>query len=1192
MLVGAGILLLFALAVISFVPPAPTIHALAPSSQDAPQPHVGFDTLDDWVAAGEYMNAGLLFANFPCIDKDDNDTCDYNGRFTTVTYRFDVMHGGADADNCEGQGLGIVRTFPESRSYNSWRTLSPIPLRIDRNCPLRAYTMKCTVTYTEPGSDVAIPVTCNGMDFTVGSVQQPATATPTETATPTATATATPTQKPPPSARIDGLPSTFDQGQPASFNMIFESLDDVDQYGYRADVTDEGNNAADNCEGTGLGGVGQYTAQLTGVVNGQVTVPGVIDANCPAGTYTVTVTLFATSGSGFTVTQVFQVLESLQSIVEPDTPTPTATPTQKPPPSARIDGLPATFDQGQQTPFNMIFEALDDADQYGYRADVTDEGNNAADNCEGTGLGGVGQYTAQLTGVVNGQVTVPGVIDANCPAGTYTVTVTLLATSGFGFTVTQEFQVLESLQSIVEPDTPTPTATPTQKPPPSARIDGLSSTFDQGQQTPFNMIFEALDDADQYGYRADVTDAENNAADDCEGTGLGGANQYTAQLTGVVNGQVTVPGVIDANCPAGTYTVTVTLLATSGFGFTVTQVFQVLESSQSIVEPDTPTPTATPTNTPTPTATNTNTPEPTATATNPPPPTATATAAPTPTPTTEIAHPPPRKQEEPTATPMPTATALPTPTATQTATATPTPTATPIPTFTPTVTPTDDQTNELLDSTIPVVVDQTAATGADSGEAAPTPLAASDPDDSGTGWPGHYASGRSVWSCHDLTALVNSLTALRQTMTAGDYPQAVTQPEIMNARLGPGLAYDVITTLPQGTRANIIGVDPRGEWYQFEISHIEIPVWIFQSLATVEGSLDNVSQVPAEDLALLPISGAPGSRPVAVIQPEVMNVRLGPDLDYEVLTTLPQGTQVNIVGIDPSGEWLQVELEGMTSLGWLYRDLVQVDCPLANVRRITEREISLQPAAITQPYALYAYSGPGLAYDTVAILPRGTWAKIIAIGDCPPTVWYQLEVAGLDEPVWVPRDFVKVAVGSLAGIPLYGATDFDPPADAGNDRPIAVTLPITLNVRTAPGLDNDVVAVVPQGTQARIYGIDPNESWFLVEMDGHSSLVWIYRYMTQVEGSLVGVRRVTTPEIAAQPAVLIQPRAVFARSGPGMEYDAVTILPKGTWAPITGIVPQTGWLRIQVPGMADPVWIHCDLVKIIGSLAAVPQVVP
>ena len=897
-------------------------------------------------------------------------------------------------------------------------------------------------------------------------------------------------------------------------------------YSYRADVTDAENNAADDCEGTGLGGANQYTAQLTGAVNGQLSVPGVIDANCPAGTYTVTVTLLATSGSGFTVTQEFQVLESSQSIVEPDTPTPTATPTatptQKPPPSGRIDGLPATFDQGQQTPFNMIFEALDDAVQYGYRADVTDAENNAADDCEGTGLGGANQYTAQLTGAVNGQLSVPGVIDANCPAGTYTVTVTLLATSGSGFTVTQAFQVLESLQSIVEPDTPTPTATPTNTPTPTATNTNTpeptaTATNPPSQQSPPQQQLPATN--------------------------------------------TPVPTATNTNTPEPTATATNP------------------PSQQSPPQQQLPA-----TNTPVPTATNTNTPEPTATATNPPPPTATATAAPTPTPTTEIAYQPPRKQEEPTATPMPTATALPTPTATQTAT------ATPIPTLTPTVTPTDDQTNELLDSIIPVVVDQTTATGADSGEADPAPTAASAPDDSGGGSPDHYAAGRSVWNCQDLSALVNSLTALRQTMTAGDYPQAVTQPEIMNARLGPGLAYDVITTLPQGTRANIIGVDPRGEWYQLELSHIEIPVWVYQSLANVEGSLDNVPQVSIEELALLPISGAPGSRPIAIIQPEIMNVRLGPDLDYEVLTTLPQGTQVKVVGIDPSGEWLQVELEGMTSLGWLYRELVQVDCPLANVRRITEREISLQPAAITQPYALYAYSGPGLAYDTVAILPRGTWAKIIAIGDCPPTVWYQIEVPGLDEPVWVPRDFVKVAIGSLAGIPLYGATDFDPPA--ADDRPIAVTLPITLNVRTAPGLDHDVVAVVPQGTQARIYGIDPNESWFLVDMDGHSSLVWIYRYMTQVEGSLVGVRRVTTQEIAAQPAVLIQPRAVFARSGPGMEYDAVTILPKGTWATITGVGPLSEWVRIQVVGMDEPVWVPCNLVKTTGSLAAVPQIVP
>ena len=462
-------------------------------------------------------------------------------------------------------------------------------------------------------------------------------------------------------------------------------------------------------------------------------------------------------------------------------------------------------------------------------------------------------------------------------------------------------------------------------------------------------------------------------------------------------------------------------------------------------------------------------------------------------------------------------------------------------------------------------------------------------DDTGGDTPDHYAGDRTVWGCQEHSDLITWLAALRQTMTPGSYPQAVTQPQSMNARLGPGLAYDVITTLPQGTRATIIGVDPRGQWYQVEITGLDIPVWVYQSLITVEGSLANVPTVSAEELAKLPISGATGSRPIATIQPEVMNVRIGPGIDHDVLTTLPQGTQVAVVGIDPGGEWLQVELDGFSSLGWVYRDLVEVDCPLVNVRRITDGEISRQPAALTQPYALYAYSGPGLAYDIVATIPRGTWAEIIAVGDCPPNIWYQIIVPGLDEPVWVIRDFVKVAVGSLAGIPRYGVTDFFPPAP--DDRPIAVTQPITMNVRSGPGLQYDVVAVVPQGTQARIFGIDPTGDWILVELPGHSALVWIFCHMTQVRGSVEGVRRVTAAEVAAQPAVLVQPGAVFASSGPGNEYSASAILPKGTWARITGIGPDPQWLRIELPGLDVPVWVHFDSVKLVGSLTGVPHVI-
>ena len=340
---------------------------------------------------------------------------------------------------------------------------------------------------------------------------------------------------------------------------------------------------------------------------------------------------------------------------------------------------------------------------------------------------------------------------------------------------------------------------------------------------------------------------------------------------------------IDARCPSGTHTLTVKLIAGGGFIYTATQTFQVNGGSLS------------------PTATATNPPRQQPPQQQPPQkqPTATNTPAPTNTPTQKVSYSPPpqQKQPVPTATPMPIATAP------------PTQTPTPAPTLTPTVTPADDLTGDFPDRITIIVDDEDIDLGTDTDTAASASQTTS-ADDAGSGWPGHYAAGRSVWDCQDLGALVDWLANHRRTMTPGAYPQAVTQPEIMNARLGPGLAYDVITTLPQGTRANIIGIDPRNEWYQLELSHLELPVWIHRSLVSVEGSLANVPEVPAAELAELPIAGAPGSRPVAFIVPEVMNVRLGPGFDYEVLTTLPQGTKVEVVGIAPGGEWLQVELEG------------------------------------------------------------------------------------------------------------------------------------------------------------------------------------------------------------------------------------------------------------------------------------------
>ena len=379
-LVGAVILLLFALAVISFVPPAPVIHALSPSLQGETQPTVAieFNIYNSKEEFGTPIHARLTFTNFQDITCDKNDGGTHHTAFDDPCYFQAEVHrrppDSGRVSECEGTGLGGPRSFSKGTGVRKVIRFGLTSTPTD--CPVGLYMLKVklkesnkTVVATAsanfeiiPGQPTNTPAPTSTSTYTPAPSATPTetpipTATPTATATatatatptatptvdngqnlpqedPTATPTSTPTPKPPPSARIDGLSSTFDQGQQASFNMIFEALDDADQYGYRADVTKEDRDDADDCEGTGLGGVGQYTAQLTGAVNGQITVPGVIDAGCPAGIYTVSVTLMATSGFGFTVTQEFQVLESSQSIVEPDTPTPTATPTDTPTPTA------------------------------------------------------------------------------------------------------------------------------------------------------------------------------------------------------------------------------------------------------------------------------------------------------------------------------------------------------------------------------------------------------------------------------------------------------------------------------------------------------------------------------------------------------------------------------------------------------------------------------------------------------------------------------------------------------------------------------------------------------------------------------------------------------------------------------------------------------------------------------------------
>ncbi len=334
-------------------------------------------------------------------------------------------------------------------------------------------------------------------------------------------------------------------------------------------------------------------------------------------------------------------------------------------------------------------------------------------------------------------------------------------------------------------------------------------------------------------------------------------------------------------------------------------------------------------------------------------------------------------------------------------------------------------------------------------------------------------------------------------------PLAITIPEIMNVRSGPGLTYDIVTTVPAGTQGTIVGTDPNDDWYQVEIAGVEGQVWIYQDLTTLVGSLTGVKQYTALEITQL-TTGTPtgdGSVPLAITIPELMNVRTGPGLTYNIVTTVHAGTQGYIYGIDPDNDWFHIELEGFDTRVWVYQDLTTVLGSLASVKLYTLQEIA-----------------------------------------------------------------------QLLGTP-----------GADGTVPLAITVPITMNVRTGPGLAYDVIGIVPEGTQGRIFGIDPDDDWFQIELEGLDTLVWVYQDLTTVIGSLAGVKWVTLEELALLPAAITQPTLLNARAGPGLTYDILTTIPQGTWTKITGIDPQGEWYRVELYDLDQPAWIFRDYTKVAGG---------
>jgi N-acetylmuramoyl-L-alanine amidase len=135
-----------------------------------------------------------------------------------------------------------------------------------------------------------------------------------------------------------------------------------------------------------------------------------------------------------------------------------------------------------------------------------------------------------------------------------------------------------------------------------------------------------------------------------------------------------------------------------------------------------------------------------------------------------------------------------------------------------------------------------------------------------------------------VVALIATATSHAQNVQ-GTY---ITTADVQ-VRRGPGTNYEVIATVPQGIKVQVVGRD--GQWLRVQSKQGHPPGYIDEQFVRPLDTQITQAATP---------SGAG-----AYLTTSEVNLREGPGTKHKVIRRIPKGIKINVVGGE--GNWLRVE---------------------------------------------------------------------------------------------------------------------------------------------------------------------------------------------------------------------------------------------------------------------------------------------
>ncbi len=137
-------------------------------------------------------------------------------------------------------------------------------------------------------------------------------------------------------------------------------------------------------------------------------------------------------------------------------------------------------------------------------------------------------------------------------------------------------------------------------------------------------------------------------------------------------------------------------------------------------------------------------------------------------------------------------------------------------------------------------------------------------------------------------------------------PRLVVNTAYLNVRTGPGVGHRVLTVARGGTELLVKAIDGGRVWHQVATSAGD--GWVNSNYTVGRGDFSQLR--PALEGGHLG-----GATPRAVVNTNRLNIRSGPGVGHAIVTSVPGGTILKILGISGSRRWYKVE--GSFGQGWL-----------------------------------------------------------------------------------------------------------------------------------------------------------------------------------------------------------------------------------------------------------------------------------